>query len=216
MTTPANTNPMPIGPANAAAEAAAAEAAAAEAAAAKAAAAEAAAKTKAFVKKLQEKFQDDTVRLKMGSCMVIFDAEQQTFTFQSYGAEKGISCYRHEAIKVGKMLPTLYGYTRLAMESLEQEARRNMEEGNDPQEIEGCVFAEIIQKKPIFEKRLEIQIYNQNVLTYLTLYKMKTDDGIPRPCSGSVTFREGQDDPQQLHDFIMRCMPKKGCYKTRP
>jgi hypothetical protein len=95
------------------------------------------------------------------------------------------------------------------MYSFLRETKENYEAETDKSAIEGRVHSEIIQKNEMFEKRLEIQIYNQNPILMLVLYLMETEDGNPCPCPGSVIFKDGEDDPKVLLDFVYTHMPEK-------
>jgi hypothetical protein len=190
-----------------AAAAAAASTAAADSAAATNGAATATATSSEFFKKVRKTLHENQVHYKMASGLVTFDSTTRKFTFKAFGAEKGVECYRSEAIKVAQLLSPMYDYLKKTKECLEEEKNN---------EIEGCAHEEIVQQNTEFAKKMEIQIYNQNPLLFLTLYKLKTDDGLPRPCPGSFVFREAQDDPQDLLNFIIQCMPTKEPYKAYP
>jgi hypothetical protein len=163
---------------------------------------------RSFFKKLEESFRrNDKPHLNMSSFTVIFESDESEkikkprFIFKSNNSDKGITCFRSEAIRVAKALPEMYAYLAETKESFEAEA--------DKSNIEGRVHSEIIQKNEMFEKRLEIQIYNQHPILTLVLYLLETENGEPCPCPGSVIFKDGEDDPKVLLDFIYTYMPEK-------
>jgi hypothetical protein len=163
---------------------------------------------KTFFQKLEESFRrTDKPHLNMSSFMVIFESDESEkekkprFIFKSYDSDKGITCFRSEAIRIAKALPEKFNYLRETKARFEAEA--------DKSNIEGRVHTEIIQSNAKFEKRLDIQIYNQNPILTLVLYLMETESGDPCPCQGSVVFKEGEDDPKKLLDFVFTCMPEK-------
>jgi hypothetical protein len=163
-------------------------------------------KTKSFWKKMGELVapEENHPQLHMPSCIVTFlpktEERNAMFRFQRYGAEKGVDCFRSETVRVAKLLPKMLDILAKTKEIYDDEP--------DKDKIEGAGHSEIIQKNPSFEKRLEIQIYNQNPFLSLTLYMMDTDDGNPSPCPGSIIFRD-EDDPQQLLDFVEEHEPEK-------
>jgi hypothetical protein len=145
--------------------------------------------------------------LKMSTFAVIFESDEddngkkKRFIFKRFDSDKGITCFRSEAIRVAKALPEMFNYLRETKESFEAEA--------DKSAIQGSVHSEIIQKNEMFEKRLEIQIYKQTPMLNLILYMNVPNSDKPCPCPGSVVFKDGEDDPKALLDFIYKCMPEK-------
>jgi hypothetical protein len=143
----------------------------------------------------------------MSTFAVIFESDEadrgkkKRFIFKRFDHDKGITCFRNEAIRVAKALPEMYNYLRETKESYEAEA--------DQSAIQGSVHSEIIQKNEMFEKRLEIQIYKQTPKLNLILYMNVPNSDKPCPCPGSVVFKDGEDDPKALLDFIYKCMPEK-------
>jgi hypothetical protein len=149
--------------------------------------------------------ESDKPHLKMSTFRVIFQSDEETkkqwFIFKRFDADKGITCFRSEALRIAGVLPEMF--YRLA------KTQERFDATEDKTGLEGHVNAEIIQANEKFEKRLEIHIYKQRPMLSLTLYLKDTDDGQPRPCPGSVVFKDGEDDPKALKDFILKWMPEK-------
>jgi hypothetical protein len=96
-----------------------------------------------FVKKMKESFRrNDKPHLKMSTFTVFFESDESEkikkprFIFKRNDSDKGITCFRSEAIRVAKALPEMYTYLAETRESFEAEA--------DKSNIEGRVHSEII------------------------------------------------------------------------
>jgi hypothetical protein len=168
-----------------------------------------------FLAEMEKSFQDDEQQLKLSKCMITF--KDSKFVFQRYGAEKGVSCYRSEAVKTAQMLPEMIRCLKKIKEGLEMAKAKKMAENpdynpndeNEKTRNDGRIRSEIIQKNKSFEKHLGIQIYKGQPQLGLTLILLDTKDGIPRPCSGTAPFDE-PDDPDRILAFIDQWMPRKG------
>jgi hypothetical protein len=168
-----------------------------------------------FNLEMDKSFQEDQLQLKLAKTLIIF--KDSKFVFQKYGSEKGISCYRNEAVKTAQMLPEMIRILKKVKESLEIEKARRMaespenydpEDENEKRRYDRLVRSEIIQKNKSFEKLLAIQIYKGYPYLGLLLYLLDTNDGIPRPCPGSALFTE-EDDADKILAFIEKCQPKQ-------
>jgi hypothetical protein len=130
----------------------------------------------------------------MGTCRVEF--ENGNFLFYGHMPARQSTPLSMDP----KYMPTLCSHAFTAKAIHNQTANDLAMNPDLPSRV---VNTDVVYRIGIYELRLEVQIFNKKVTTWLNLYFYK-DPVTRRPCAGKVIFSDV--DPKTLKEFYEKCL----------
>ena len=130
----------------------------------------------------------------IGTCRVEF--ENGNFLFYGHLPARQVT----PLLMDPKHLPTLCSYAFTAKQIHDSTAADLAINPDLPSKL---VVSYVINRTGIYETRLEVQIFNKKVTTWLNLYFYK-DATTRRACPGKVIFSDA--DPKTLREFYEKCI----------